>query len=106
MLERRGFRVVEASDGIDGLAKYERERDGLTVAFIDLTMPRMAGDELIRAIRRDNPVLPLILMSGFSELELAEQVREDQIAAFVQKPFRVAELDRSLRRILAPRMTN
>jgi CheY-like chemotaxis protein len=102
MLERRGFRVLLAHDGIDGLAAFEGARDELTLAFLDLSMPRMGGDELVRAIREESATIPLVVMSGFSELELAGRFPGDAVSAFIQKPFRVEELDRSLRRALTP----
>jgi two-component system, cell cycle sensor histidine kinase and response regulator CckA len=101
ILERRGFSVVHASDGAEGLQRFVRERASFILAFVDLAMPQMGGDELIHAMRAHDPDFPVILMSGFSEVEIAGQFAHESIAGFVQKPFRVEEFDRALERALA-----
>jgi PAS domain S-box-containing protein len=99
MLERRGFSVLLASDGREGLEVYEREQRRIALALVDLTMPHMGGEELIREMRKRNPAVRAVLMSGYSENELArtEGMAEE---VFVQKPFRLDEVDRCLRKVL------
>ncbi len=101
ILERRGFSVVHASDGAEGLQRFVRERASFVMALVDLAMPQMGGDDLIRAMRAHDPEFPVILMSGFSEVEIAKQFANDSIGGFVQKPFRVEELDLALERVLS-----
>lgn len=98
MLTRRGYDVLTAVDGVDALEVFTRERERLSLVFVDLTMPRMGGEEVIRKMKRLDPAVRVILMSGFSEQELARKVTEEHIVAFIQKPFRIEELDRVLRR--------
>lgn len=100
ILERRGFTVIPAHDGAEGMQRFMRDRASIVCAFVDLAMPQMGGGELIHAIRAQDPHFPVILMSGFSEVEIAGQFRPEEIAGFVQKPFRVEEFDRALQRIL------
>ncbi len=100
MLERRGYTVILAKDGVEGLETFTAERARLAFAFVDLTMPRMGGEEVIREMHRVAPGFPTILMSGFSEQELARRVTDDAHGGFIQKPFRIEELDRVLRRTL------
>lgn len=102
MLERRGYTVVLAVDGVDGLRTFTQERDQLAFAFVDLTMPRMGGEEVIREMQRQSPGFRTILMSGFSEQDLARKVTDERTCSFIQKPFRLEELDRVLRRTLKP----
>jgi len=99
MLERQGFQVRVASDGVAGLELYHRERGGIALALIDLTMPRMSGDELVWAIRRDDATLPIILMSGFSEAEVTSYLPPTLVQACIQKPFRAEELGGVLQRV-------
>ena len=100
ILERRGFTVIPAADGAEGLQRFVRERASIILALVDLAMPQMGGDELIHAIRALDPEFPIILMSGFSEMEIAGQFAHESISGFVQKPFRVEEFDRALERAL------
>jgi len=101
ILERRGFTVIPAHDGAEGMQRFLRDRTSIVCAFVDLAMPQMGGGELIHAIRAQDPHFPVILMSGFSETEIAGQFGHEEIAGFVQKPFRVEEFDRALQRVFA-----
>ncbi|MBV6520419.1 MAG: Sensor histidine kinase RcsC [Gemmatimonadaceae bacterium] len=100
MLERRGYSVVMAADGAEGLRIFGEMHDRLALAFVDLTMPNMGGEETIRAFERIAPSFPTVLMSGFSEQELAHRMTDSRHCGFIQKPFRIEELDRALRRAL------
>lgn len=64
-LERAGFRVETAADGVDALAVLAREGWGFDALISDVTMPRMDGLELARAVRARFPHYPIILMSGY-----------------------------------------
>ena len=63
-------------------------------------MPNMGGEETIRAFERISPSFTTILMSGFSEQEVARGVTESRRCGFIQKPFRIEEMDRALQRAL------
>ncbi|HEX4936926.1 MAG TPA: PAS domain S-box protein, partial [Gemmatimonadaceae bacterium] len=105
MLERHGFRVVVAHDGCAGLEAYRRERDGVRLALVDLTMPRMGGEEVVAAIRAHDSALPIVLMSGFSDSEVAGRFVPGFVTACIQKPFRVEELAATLRTAIAAGQT-
>jgi PAS domain S-box-containing protein len=100
MLERRGYSVLLANDGAEGLKLFQREHERLALAFVDLTMPNVGGEETIRAFERIAPNFSTILMSGFSEQELALRITDGRRCGFIQKPFRIEELDKALRRAL------
>jgi DNA-binding NtrC family response regulator len=100
MLERRGYSVMLAVDGRDGLAWFEREHDRISLVLLDLTMPHMSGEEAFRAMRAVRPDVRVVLMSGFSGQELSERYAQEGLAGFIQKPFRMDDLDAALRRAL------
>ena len=62
MFEREGFHVATASDGKEGLAMFEQEPADIVIT--DIIMPGMEGIETIRALRKSNPTLPILAMSG------------------------------------------
>ncbi len=100
MLERRGYEVVVAADGIEGLSRFHQRLGEWRLALVDLTMPRMGGVELADAIRAVDGALPVVLMSGYSEGEVARRVPPTMVSACIQKPFRLEELDAVLRAAL------
>ena len=69
---------------------------------LDLTMPGMPGEEVLRAIREANPGLPVLLSSGFDETQ-ASHLIESGLTAFLRKPYRTADLLQSLADLLGHR---
>jgi CheY-like chemotaxis protein len=67
ILEKMGFRVLEAADGVEALEVFEEHRDRIRVVLCDVTMPRMGGWETLSALRRIDPEIPVILTSGYDE---------------------------------------
>jgi CheY-like chemotaxis protein len=90
--------VLVAQDGVDALEKFRRHVDEVRLALVDLTMPRMAGEDAFRALRELRPDLPVVLMSGYPESEVMGRFRGMGPSAFLQKPFRPLELLETVRR--------
>lgn len=91
LLENAGLRVLEAEDGYQALELYARERERVDVLILDYAMPKVNGTEVFDAVRRENPGLPVIISSGYHQLEEIARMRQAG-AGFVKKPFRVHEL--------------
>ncbi len=64
ILERKGFEVREAKDGVEGLTQLRRQAADLI--FVDIFMPTMDGFEFIRALRKTHGTMPVIVMSGMN----------------------------------------
>jgi PAS domain S-box-containing protein len=97
MLEHLGFEVIEAADGISAQEIFRRQRDDIDVVLLDMTMPRADGRETLAALRVMDRDIPVILCSGYSEVE----ARATGDAAFLHKPFRMEELSRIMREVTA-----
>ena len=90
--ERSGFSVLEAADGEEALAVYERHARGLALALVDLTMPKLSGGELYEHVRRTDPDLRIILTSGYGPGGAPEPFSTHEPTRFLGKPFRPQEL--------------
>lgn len=99
-LEGVGFNVIEAVDGVDGFGAFVRHRGELEAIMLDLTMPRMGGDEALREIRKLEPTIPVILMSGYSQTEVVASLENTGISAFLSKPCSVKDALETLHRVL------
>lgn len=66
MLKRRGFTVVEASDGVQALQCLEAHTSGFSLVITDMMMPNMNGRELCLRIVESYPTMPILLVSAFS----------------------------------------
>jgi PAS domain S-box-containing protein len=91
-LERFGGRVLTAGDGREAVSVFERHADEIRLVLLDMTMPRMNGEETFRELRRIRPGCLIILSSGYNEAEATSHFLETGPAAFLQKPYRQADL--------------
>lgn len=99
-LERAGYKVIEAADGVEGFGAFVRHRSSIAMVLLDLTMPRMGGDEVFAEIQRLAPEVPVVLMSGYSQQEATDALKGKGLAGFLSKPFSVREALAVVNRVL------
>ena len=92
MLERLGYRSIEARDGLEAVEASRRHGGEVACVLLDLTMPRMDGLAALEELRRLEPEVRVILTSGFSEQEASGRLGGVGPDAFLQKPFHMLEL--------------
>ena len=95
-----GFDILGAADGESGAAIFERNLDRIRLILLDLTMPGLSGAETYSRIRKISAMVPVILMSGYSEEEATASFAGKGIAGFIQKPYMPTTLRESVRRAL------
>jgi PAS domain S-box-containing protein len=97
-----GFETLVAVDGREALDIMEREGDRVTAVLLDLSMPRMGGQETFRRLRESRPELPVIMMSGYTEQVVVPQFSGPGpgLTAFLQKPFLAEDLVDILRQMV------
>jgi PAS domain S-box-containing protein len=101
VLEKEGFRVLEAENGMEALTIFEAADPPPDVLLTDVVMPQMGGRDLAQRLLAVRPELKVIFMSGFvRDPELLEGLN-DRKAPFLQKPFDIEELARIVRAAVA-----
>ena len=95
-----GFTTALASDGLEAIEIVRASPTAFKLVLLDLTMPRMDGEETLRKLRLINPDLRVILTSGFNEQSTINRFVGRGIAGFLPKPFTVDMLTEQLRKIL------
>jgi CheY-like chemotaxis protein len=100
MLDRMGFSVLTASDGLEALNVFQSHTDEIVCVLLDLTMPRMDGVETFHEMRRLNPNVTVILCSGYNEQDATQRFAGQGLMGFIQKPFNMALLRAKLKEIL------
>lgn len=100
-LEEAGCTVFQAADGEEGMAQFRRHEHELDVVVLDLTMPRLSGDEVFRRIRASRPETPIILCSGYTEEDISRQFDGLGLSGFIEKPFTPSELIEKIGSVLA-----
>ncbi len=100
-LRRRGYKTIEAGDGREALEVYKRFLNEISLVLLDLTMPYMNGEEVLREIKVITPSAKVLLSSGFNEVEAVRRFTGQGLAGFLQKPYPAAVLAETVKRILS-----
>jgi CheY-like chemotaxis protein len=98
LLRRKGYDVVLAESGRQGLELFRRERPDVIV--LDLKMPEMDGLTVLRQIKNLDPGKPVIILTGAGTAEAEKQVRALGVTEYVEKEFSLHLLGDSLKRLL------
>jgi two-component system cell cycle sensor histidine kinase/response regulator CckA len=97
LLEFFGFDVIEAADGRRGVEQFAAHAAEVKFVLLDMTMPELSGEETFRELRSLRPDLPVILSSGYNEVEATRRFCAKGYAAFLPKPFTPEDLARCIR---------
>src|SRR5262249_45463383 len=102
-LEALGFRVVLAAHGEEAIELFRGAPASFRLVLLDLTMPRLGGEEVFRELRQLRPDVRVLLMSGYAELEVATRFAGQGLAGgSADSPSCVRALVAKVRRALAP----
>lgn len=99
-LEKAGFNVLVACDGLKALEIYREKHAEITCVIMDLTMPHIDGEEAFREMQRINPDVKVILSSGFNEQDVTQRLAGKGLTDFIQKPYRPHDLILRLKALL------
>ena len=86
ILERSGFTVLTAKDGSEGIAVYTEQQAEIRAVVLDIVLPDMNGQEVLKELRALRPALPVLLVSGFADLGMRRS-RMGEHTDFLQKPY-------------------
>jgi signal transduction histidine kinase len=100
ILTDAGFTVITAGDGQEGLELFSQRADDVRLVLLDLTMPRLGGDEVLAEIRKLHPAARVILSSGYNATDAAHCVANTRPDAFLEKPYTPDTLLDSIRKVL------
>lgn len=95
-LERKGYRILTAREGREGLALFAQERAAIDLVLLDLSMPYMSGQEVMPRLRELKPAIKIVVLTGYTfgaeDFSQANDV--------LQKPPQMNELTRRIRAAL------
>jgi PAS domain S-box-containing protein len=101
MLAGLGYTVLCAESGAEAVDLFREHSQDVSVVLLDMIMPRMSGAATFEKIREIAPDVRAVLTSGYSINGQASTLMEMGCAAFLQKPYTLPELSRTLRTVLA-----
>ena len=100
ILKALGYKVLIASGGREALEIYEKNKEKIDIVILDMIMPVMGGGETYDRMKEISPDIKVLLSSGYSINGEATEILNRGCSGFIQKPFNMKELSRSIREIL------
>jgi two-component system, cell cycle sensor histidine kinase and response regulator CckA len=100
-LMSRGYTVLEAANGVEAMAVLEKIGDGVDIVVSDVVMPEMDGPTLLKEMRKRNPELKIIFVSGYAEDAFQKHLPEHGQFAFLPKPFTLKQLVAAVKETMA-----
>ena len=101
-LASRGYTVLEAGNGIEAIEMLEKSDGEVDLVVSDVVMPEMDGPTLLRELRRRNPGLKIIFVSGYAEDAFQKHLPADgEQFMFLPKPFTLKQLVNAVKETLA-----
>lgn len=102
ILMTNGYQVLEARNGLEALELLQDNEGAVDLVLTDAVMPQMGGPDLVRALRVKRPLLPVVIVSGYTNHELITYGANELDVPFLAKPFRADDLLRTVRKAIAP----
>jgi CheY-like chemotaxis protein len=100
-LSQLGYRVLEATNGIEALKVWKQDRDEIHLLLTDLLMPGgMTGKQLGKQLLKENPKLKVIYASGYSSEVAGKDFPLKEGVNFLTKPFQAHKLAQTVRNLL------
>ena len=100
MLNKLGYKVFTAADGVEALEVYKEQRDDIDVIILDMVMPGLNGGDTFDRIRALNSEARVLLSSGYSINGQAQEILNRGCDGFIQKPFNMQSLSQNIRMVL------
>jgi CheY-like chemotaxis protein len=100
MFKELGYSVVPARSGKEAIALYKENMTDLDLVALDMIMPEMNGKDTYDELKKINPNIKVLLVSGYSLNKQVEELIDQGCNGFIQKPFDIVKLSQKIRKIL------
>jgi PAS domain S-box-containing protein len=101
MLRRKGFSVIEASDGAEAVDLFRTTYEDIGVVLLDMTLPGLDGHEVFAELRAVRPDVKVVLTSAYGQEMVAPSFKTSQVRGFIRKPYQSGDLVQLLRDVLS-----
>ncbi len=92
--------ITDRRRAAEALELFRDDPRRFVLVMLDLTMPEMGGEETLTKLREQRSDVPVLLISGYGEQELADRIPQRRRVSFIQKPFHLGALAQKIRALL------
>ncbi len=100
MLKELGYTVFTTQSGKEAIKLYKEHGEGFDLVALDIIMPEMNGRETYNELKKINPKIKVLLVSGYSLNKQIEELMALGCNGFIQKPFDIVQLSHKVRAVL------
>lgn len=100
ILQESGYTILHASDGVHAVRTYKKEPEKISLVLLDMVMPRMGGKEVFAEIKKLNPDVKTIFVSGYSPDILLNKTGLEESIYVLRKPVSPSDLLLKIREVL------
>jgi PAS domain S-box-containing protein len=100
MLEELGYTVFPARSGKRAIELYNENKAGFDLVALDMIMPEMNGKDTYGELKKINPEVRVLLVSGYSLNKQIEELMGLGCKGYIQKPFDIVQLSQKIRQVL------
>jgi len=102
-LQEMGYHVLIAENGKQALELIAGQIGMIDLVVVDLMMPVMGGEEVLKVVKRDHPGIPVIIASGYSANSLQKNLATQNYDGFLEKPYDLSHFGRVIEGLLSSR---
>jgi DNA-binding NtrC family response regulator len=100
ILERNGYHVLTAGDGLEALELFEEHKTDIALVVLDMIMPLMSGERVFQTLCATSPKLPVLISSGCCDAAALARIRTYGSFEFLPKPYPCSKLVTTIERML------
>ncbi len=101
VLESMGYQVLTALTGREAIDLYKKHQESIHLVILDLVMPELDGRQVVEQLRLLNPEIKILLCSAIlQETAVSDLLEGNKCAGFIPKPWRLSEIEKSVRTTL------
>ncbi|MGB5155933.1 MAG: response regulator [Desulfobacterales bacterium] len=100
LLNKQGFTVFVAENGEEALEIYRENKKIIDLVILDVSMPGMGGYLCFKELRKMNPNIKVIIVTGYSDNGKVKEIIKSGAAGFVGKPYRFTKILNKIQEIL------
>jgi PAS domain S-box-containing protein len=100
ILTSKGYNVLTAFDGEEGVSLFTRHQKEIAVVLSDLGLPKFGGEEVAKRVKAIDAKTRVIIASGFIDPEVKAEMQKIGVTHFIQKPYSLVEVTQNVRTVI------